>query len=158
MRWNFLEPPSKLSSIPPIERVFRENALRCYLAVAIRRDCFKTDLLALDPMELRWYHPEGSITLFPTIIPSDIHQAHPTELLKLLKCGCSSERPCATMYIKGCSCQANDICVPTAILALVQIIYYQPLYGLGFYRCMIDVFWTVTSKTDLNAITNFSFE
>ena len=108
-RWDFLEPPPMLSSIPPIETVFRENALRGYLAMAIRRDCFKTDLPALDPMELRWYHPEGSATLFPTIILSDIHLAPPAELLKLLKCGCSSEKPCPTTYSKRCSCQANEI-------------------------------------------------
>ena len=109
MRWNFLEPPPKLSSIPPIETVFRENALRGNLAMAIRRDCFKTDLPAFDPMELKWYHPEGNTTLFPTIVPSDIHLASPAELLKLLKCGCSSEKPRATMYTKRCSCQANEI-------------------------------------------------
>ena len=139
--------------------------------MAIRGDCFKTDLPALDPTELRWYHPEGSITLFPTIIPSYIHLAPPAQLLKLLKCGCSSEKPCVTMYTKRCSCQANEVMqqhldhlteltvgimndcacqckplimiffsilyVPTLILALVQIIDYQTLHGLGFYRCMI---------------------
>ena len=44
-----------LSHHPLIETVFRENDLRGNLAMAIRRVCFKTDLPALDSVELRWY-------------------------------------------------------------------------------------------------------
>ena len=92
-----------ISNTPPTETAFRENALHGHLAVAIWRDCLKTDPPALDQTDNRWYHPEGSAALSPTIVPSDSPQA-PAELLKLLKYGCSIEPPCPT---KRCSCKAN---------------------------------------------------
>ena len=92
-----------ISNTPPTETAFRENALHGHLAVAIWRDCLKTDPPALDPTKHGWYHPEGSAALSPTIVPSDSPQA-PAELLKLLKYGCSIEPPCPT---KRCSCKAN---------------------------------------------------
>ena len=64
MRRNALE-PSKLCSLPPTETAFRENALSSHLAVAIWRDCLKTDPPTLDPTEHGWYHPEGSTALSP---------------------------------------------------------------------------------------------
>ena len=75
------------------ETTFRENTLRGNLAVAIWRDCLKTDPPALELTENWWYHPEGSPAVSPTIVTSDSSLA-PAKLFKLLKCGCSIETSC----------------------------------------------------------------
>lgn len=104
MRRNALEPP-KLCSLPPTDAAFRENALRGHLAVAVMRDCLKPDPPALAPVDHGWHHCEGSTILFPTIVPPDTPLA-PGDLLKLIKCACSSDQSCAT---KRCSCKSNGL-------------------------------------------------
>ena len=100
-----LSSPSHLHEKRTTETAFRENALHGHLAVAIWRDCLKTDPPALDPTTHGWYHPEGSAALSPTIVLSDSPLA-PVGLRKLLKCGCSNETQCAN---KRCSCKANGL-------------------------------------------------
>lgn len=104
MKRNTLEPP-KLCSLPPTDAAFKANVLRAHLAVAIWRDCLKRDPLNLAPTDHGWYHPDGSTMLFPIIVPQDTPLA-PTDLLKLIKCGCSSENSCTS---KRCSCKANGL-------------------------------------------------
>lgn len=104
MRRNALDPP-KLCSLPPTEIAFRENALRAHLAVVTWRDCLNTDAPVLDPTEHGWYHPEGSTMLLPTVVPPGTPLA-PDDLLKVIKCGCCSDKPCAT---KRCSCKSSGL-------------------------------------------------
>lgn len=105
MKRNALEPP-KLCSLPPTEAAFRENALRGHLAVVVWRESLKADPPALSPTDHGWHHStEGSTILFPTVVPPDTPLA-PADLLKLVKCNCSSERSCAT---RRCGCRANDL-------------------------------------------------
>lgn len=104
MKRNALQPP-KLCSLPPTDAAFRENALRGHLAVATWRDCLKRDPPSLAPTEHGWYHPDGSTMLFPTIVPQNTPLA-PADLLKLIKCGCSSDKSCSS---KRCSCKANGL-------------------------------------------------
>ena len=104
MRRNTLEPP-KLCSLPPTEAAFRENALRGHLAVAIQRDCLKTDAPDLASTEHGWYRTEGKPFLLPKIVSLGTPLA-PADLLKVFKCGCSSNRPCA---MKRSSCKANGL-------------------------------------------------
>ena len=104
MRRNALEPP-KLCSLPPTELAFRENALRGHLAASIMLDCLKAEAPSLSPTDHGWYQPEGSSMLQPAILPPNAPLA-PPELLKVIKCGCSAERSCAT---KRCSCMGHGL-------------------------------------------------
>ena len=104
MKRNVLQTP-KLCSLPPTDAAFRENALRGHLAVVTWRDCLKIDPPALVPTDHGWYHSDGSTMLFPTIVPQGIPLA-PADLLKLIKCGCSSDKPCSS---KRCSCKTNAL-------------------------------------------------
>lgn len=104
MRRNALDPP-KLCSLPPTETAFRENVLRAHLAATVWHDCLKSDAPVLDPTKHGWYRPEGNTFLLPTVVPPNTLLA-PTDLLKLIKCGCSSDKPCAT---KRCNCKANKL-------------------------------------------------
>ena len=105
MRRNALQPP-KLCSLPPTEATFRENVLRVHMTMSIWRDCLRSDSPVLNPTKHGWYRPEGkTIILVPVMIPSDTSLAH-TELLKLLKCSCSSSKPCST---KRCSCRTDRL-------------------------------------------------
>ncbi len=64
-------------------------------------NALKPDPPAIDPTAFGWSLEEGSKTLIPTTLTSDIPLA-PDDLLKLVICSCSSETPCKT-HRCGCS-------------------------------------------------------
>ena len=87
------------------------ESTRCIHWVVICRDCPKKDSPTLALTEYGWYHLEGSIILFPTIVPQDTPLA-PADLLKLNKCGCSSDHSSTN---KKCSCKVNALYSATAV-------------------------------------------
>ena len=91
----------KLPSLPPTNEAFNENVARAHLQVAIWRNALQPDPPAIDPTAYGWSLAEGSKTLNPTTLPSDTPLA-PDDLLKLVRCSCSSETPCTTQRC-GCS-------------------------------------------------------
>ena len=91
----------KLASLPPTNEAFNENVARAHLQVAVWRKALQPDPPAIDPTAFGWSREEGSKTLIPTTLPSDTPLA-PDDLLKLVRCSCSSETPCKTQRC-GCS-------------------------------------------------------
>ena len=91
----------KLASLPPTNEAFNENVARAHLQVAVWRKALQPDPPAIDPTAFGWSREEGSKTLILTTLPSDTPLA-PDDLLKLVRCSCSSETPCKTQRC-GCS-------------------------------------------------------
>ena len=91
----------KLASLPPTNETFNENVARTHLQVAVWKIALQPDPPAIDPTAFGWSLEEGSKTLIPTTLPSDTPLAR-DDLLKLVRCSCSSETPCKTQ-ICGCS-------------------------------------------------------
>ena len=91
----------KLASLPPTNEAFNENVARAHLQVAVWRNALLPDPPAIDPTAFGWSLEEGSKTSIPTTLPSDTPLA-PDDLLKLVRCSCSSETPCKTQRC-GCS-------------------------------------------------------
>ena len=104
MRKTTLEQP-KLCSLPPTDAAFHENVLRAHFQLATWRSALQTDPPALDATDHGWTCIEGSTKLIPTVVPLDTPLA-PKELLKVLKCGCASNTPCAT---NRCACKAQGV-------------------------------------------------
>ena len=98
---------SKLASLPPTNEAFQGNVARAHLQVAIWRKALQSDPPSMNPVEFEWSQEEASETLFPTTLPSDTPLA-PEDLLKLIRCSCSSETSCR-MHRCGCN-SANLAC------------------------------------------------
>ena len=91
----------KLASLPPTNEAFNENVGRAHLQVAVWRNALQPDPPAIDTTAFGWSLKEASKTLIPTTLPSYTPLA-PDDLLKPVRCSCSSETPCKT-HICGCS-------------------------------------------------------
>ena len=91
----------KRASLPPTNEAFNENVARAHLQVAVWRNALQPDPPAIEPTAFGCSLEEASKTLIPTTLPSDTPLA-PDDLLKLVRCSCSSETPCKT-HRCGCS-------------------------------------------------------
>ena len=91
----------KLASLSSTNEAFNENVARAHLQLAVWRNALQPYPPAIDPTAFGWSLAEGSKTLIPTTLPSDTPLA-PDDLLKLLRCSCSSETPWKT-HRCGCS-------------------------------------------------------
>ena len=80
MRRNALEPP-KLSSLPPTELAFRENALRGHLAASIMLDCLKAEA----PVFLQKIMGGTSLKVVPCFNQPSYHQMPLLLLLNFLR-------------------------------------------------------------------------
>ena len=79
----------KLASLPSTNEAFNENVARAHLQLAVWRNALQPDPPTIDPTAFGWSLAEGYKTLIPTTLPSDTPLA-PDDLLKLLRCSCSS--------------------------------------------------------------------
>ena len=90
-----------MASLPPTNEAFNENVARAHLQVEVWRNALQPDPPAIDPTAFGWSLEEAFKTLIPTTLPSDTPLA-PDDLLKPVRCSCSSETPRKT-HICGCS-------------------------------------------------------
>lgn len=95
----------KLCSLPPTNEAFLQNVFRAHFQIAVWRNALEPNPPCLDPCAYGWAQDGDS--LIPTAVPEATALA-PNDLLKLIKCGCSTEQPCNTMRC-GCS-KANLAC------------------------------------------------
>ena len=79
----------KLKSLPPTNESFLQNVLRAHLQVAVWRNCADRNPPDLDP-EYHGFVKDGD-SLKPV----------PDEILRVVKCGCTSTFPCQST---SCSC------------------------------------------------------
>ena len=68
---------------------------RAYLQTAIWKAALDADPPSINPVIYGWSLDESSDTLLHVALPPDVSPA-PDEVLKLIRCGCLSSRPCST--------------------------------------------------------------
>ena len=91
----------QLKSLPPTIDVLKENIKRAHYQTAIWKHSDKLDPPPLDPSNFGWYKDEDTRCLLPVMLPPGVKVA-PQEVLKLIRCGCSSHSPCSPS--SRCSC------------------------------------------------------
>ena len=88
-----------LKSLPPTSDAFDLHVRRAHHQTIIWNSSLSSAPPAsADPVQFGWAIQEGN--LFPVMLPADVSPV-PVEVLQMIKCGCSSTRPCAT---SRCSC------------------------------------------------------
>jgi hypothetical protein len=95
----------QLCSLPPTTEAFTENVKRAHLQVCIWKNALELDPPNLEPTSYGWIKEESTKSLFPTTVPANVQLA-PDDILKLIKCTCSSASPCK--YSK-CGCNGAKL-------------------------------------------------
>ena len=90
-----------LKTLPPTTEAFEEHVIRAHVQAAIWRSALETDPPAFEHNR-GWTTDGSSNGLVPVPLPPDVRPA-PDDVLKMIRCGCSSARPCDT---SRCSCSA----------------------------------------------------
>jgi hypothetical protein len=90
----------ELRSLPPTTAAFEPHVYRAHYQAAIWRAALDPNPPTLDPVQYGWSRDQTSNMLVPVPLPSGVSPA-PQDVLKMIRCGCSSNRPCSTMR---CSC------------------------------------------------------
>ena len=84
-----------LKTLPPTTEAFRENVLRAHVQISVWRSAMLPEPPSFDPTDYGWTREENTKTLTPRTLPTDVAVA-PPEVLKLLRCGCSTNEPCSS--------------------------------------------------------------
>ena len=90
-----------LKSLPATIEVLTENIKRAHFQTAIWKHSHLQNPPTLDPIDYGWYKDTFTSCLMPVMIPTGI-KAAPAEVLKLIRCNCSSDSPCGPT--SRCSC------------------------------------------------------
>ena len=85
----------KLQSLPPTSEAFLENVKRAHLQTCIWKSALEQDPPDIDATSFGWSKDLHPTSLNPVMMPDDIPPA-PAFVLKLICCGCSSQKPCET--------------------------------------------------------------
>ncbi len=95
----------KLCSLPPTTEAFEQNVRRAHHQVALWYSALGGDPPAMNAVEYGWESDDTNRRPIPRNMADGISYA-PEHILKLVMCGCSSERPC-----KGgnCSCMGHQL-------------------------------------------------
>ena len=95
----------KLCSLPPTTEAFHENILRAHLQVATWRAALSGEPPAMDPVHFGWEIDHVNKCLIPRNISQGTAYA-PENVLKLVRCGCDSEKAC-----RGgkCGCMSRQL-------------------------------------------------
>ena len=93
-----------LCSLPPTTAAFKENVKRAHLQAAIWIKATE-DPPNVDPTKYGWDKNEEFKVLLPSTLPSS-EKVAPEEVMKVLCCSCSSERPC---FSQACGCHAAPL-------------------------------------------------
>ncbi len=95
----------KLKSLPPTVEAFRETVKRAHFQACIWKAALQQDPPELDPLEFGWASEGPSGAYCPVSLPSKVEVA-PSDILKLINCSCSSDRPC---FWQRCSCLSAQL-------------------------------------------------
>ena len=85
----------EVKSLPPTTDAFKQHVYRAHFQAALWRVVLDDDPPVCDHPHHGWPHDQISNILLPVPLPPDVSPA-PTEILKMIRCGCSSARPCLT--------------------------------------------------------------
>ena len=125
----------ELKSLPPTTEAFEMNVRRAHIQTAIWKSAGEADPPALDPTLFGWKREEVSRSLVPILLPPNVALA-PSYILEIIRCGCSSERPCFTTQ---CRCTAAKL--PCTMFCTCR----------GDLACNNDANKTVEATDDENA-------
>ena len=102
-----------LRSLPPISEAFREHVRRAHLIAAQILSSDEPHPPNLSPREYGWTYDELSKCFDPVTLPSGVEPA-PVEVLQLIRCGCSSDKPCqsarCSFYSAHVKCSVLCVC------------------------------------------------
>lgn len=102
---NKLNSAPHLKVLPPTTEAFEMHVNRSHLQAAIWRCALNPDPPELNPAQYGWMYDSPNQCFSPVAIPPGVSPA-PVEVLKLIKCGCSSSHPCTT---SRCSCSSAQL-------------------------------------------------
>ena len=94
-----------MSNYPPNSESFELNVKRAHFQCVVWYATMDPHRPKLDPTYYGWEKNEKLKTLMSIGVPKDRKPA-PDEVLKTIKCSCTSEKPCAT---NRCSCLSSKI-------------------------------------------------
>ena len=80
----------RLKSLPPTSEAFEQNVSRAHFQVSVWKDPPE-----LVPTNFGWEKDEASRSLLPVTISECVALA-PMDVLKVIRCGCATDQPCAT--------------------------------------------------------------
>ena len=95
----------ELKSLPPTNDTFAENVKRAHIQVAIWYSAIHPDPPKFDAEMYSGVKDVCQRVLIPVGIPDGVDPA-PKEVLRMIKCTCSSSQPCAS---QNCSCTSAKI-------------------------------------------------
>ena len=95
----------KLKALPPTHAAFVQHVHRAHHQAIVWQSAAQSDPPILDPVQYGWHAGEYGTTLHPITIPAGVSAA-PLTILHLIKCGCSTSRPCST---GRCGCVAAQM-------------------------------------------------
>lgn len=95
----------KLKVLPPSHDAFVEHVHRAHYQTIIWLSASESDPPALDPTNYGWTKADHGVALSPTTLPDGVSPV-PVSILQMIKCGCSTVRPCST---GRCGCVAAQM-------------------------------------------------
>ena len=95
----------ELKSLPPTTYAFKQHVYLPYFQAALWRAVLDACPPVCDHPHHGWSHNQTSNILPPVPLPP-VASPSPTEVLTMIRCGCSSARPCST---KKCRCSAATL-------------------------------------------------
>ena len=110
---------TRVPKLASLQKLFLRMLKRAHLQTFIWKNALQLDPQKLDPTDYGWVKEVSTKSLRSTTVPVDTPLA-PSDILKLIRCTCSSETPCkssrcgcnhaklaCTIF---CSCQASTEC------------------------------------------------
>ena len=85
----------KLKSLPPTSEEFEQNVRRTHFQVSVWKAALEKDPPELAPTHFGWEEDEASRSLLPVTVSEGVAIA-PMDVLKVSRCGCATDQPCAT--------------------------------------------------------------
>ena len=85
----------RLKSLPPTSEAFEQNVSRAHFQVSVWKAALEKDPPELVPTNFGWEQDESSRSLLPVTISECVALA-PMDVLKVIRCGCATDQPCAT--------------------------------------------------------------
>ena len=92
----------ELKTLPPTTEAFEENVRRAHFQTVIWKSALHSSPPSLDATKFGWMRDVATKSLTPVSLPSDIDVA-PREILEMIRCGCSSEKPCRSAQCRCCA-------------------------------------------------------
>ena len=109
----------KLKSLPTTSEDFEQNERRAHFQVSVWKAAIEKDPPERAPTNFGWEKDEASRSLLPVTISEGVVLA-PMDVLKLIRCGCATDQPCATAncmcgtaqmsYTIFCGCHGMEEC------------------------------------------------